>query len=139
MLDKALIQKILDFYSCWQKKTRDSGFTIHKIPNFIDVQEILETTFLASIKYEEGQQIEISVVLATFDEVKDSFHGSAKRIHKLLKPIPFSPESVIKLAPAFDPSFSSIFLQFGFIGLSFDPLKNDTSFFFPIQCYLFTF
>jgi hypothetical protein len=77
-------------------------------PSFRDVKEVFEQVFLASLKCEEGRPIRCSIVLAPPGDVDDPSHRYNKDFRRFATRLPFTAESIAKLAPAFDPLLSSI-------------------------------
>jgi len=107
MFEESVIRKIINCWSADQDHPH-RGRTKRPLPRLFDVKEIIEITFLASIKREEDQPIHVSIVLASPEEVKDPLHRYRREILRFEKPFPFTPDSIAKLAPAFDPTFSSV-------------------------------
>lgn len=72
--------------------------------NHADVKAVLETAFLASLKREEGRPVRFSLVLASPSET----YPATNNIRRFHTAPAFSIESILKLAPAFNPDCSSI-------------------------------
>ena len=107
MFEKSIIKKIIDCWSADQDHPLRHRAN-HPLPNFLDVKEIVETIFLASLRREEELPIHVSIVLASPEEIEDSSHKNRREIRRFKEPFPFTSDSIAKLAPAFDPAFSSV-------------------------------
>lgn len=73
MFDESLIRKIIDCWSADQDHPHRDRAN-RPLPSLLDVKEIVETTYLASIKREEEQPIHVSIVLASPEEIEDPSH-----------------------------------------------------------------
>lgn len=78
------------------------------LPNLPDVKEVIETSFFASIKREENRLSYFSVVLASSEDLSEQPHRYRYELQHFRTPLPFTVESICKLAPAFDPNRSAI-------------------------------
>jgi hypothetical protein len=107
MIEESIIRRIIDYWAADQAHSR-RGRAQRPLPSFEDVREVIETTFFASLEREEDWPIRFSVVLASPSEFDDASHQYHRDLSRFVTPIPFTVDSITKLAPAFDPALSSI-------------------------------
>lgn len=107
MTDPTLIEEVLD---AWQRDQehplRDR--TKRPIPSVQSVRNFIDVAFFASLKQEEGRVVRFSAVLVSESEVRDASNRARTNILAFDEPIPFTPPSVAKIAPAFDPDLTSV-------------------------------
>ena len=107
MIEESIIKRIINHWADAQAHPH-RGHAQRPLPRFEDVREVIETTFFASLEREEDRPIRFSVVLASSSELDDASHQYHRQLSRFVTPIPFTVDSVTKLAPAFDPALSSI-------------------------------
>jgi DisA bacterial checkpoint controller nucleotide-binding len=107
MIEASIIKYIIDSWAADQAHPRRDRAQ-RPLPSFEDVREVIETTFFASLEREEDRPIRFSVVLASPSELDNASHQYHRELSRFVTPVPFTVDSITKLAPAFDPAFSSI-------------------------------
>jgi hypothetical protein len=107
MIEESIIKQIINYWAADQAHPH-RGHAQRPLPRFEDVREVIETTFFASLEREEDRPIRFSVVLASPSELDDASHQYHRQLSRFVTPIPFTVDSITKLAPAFDPALSSI-------------------------------
>jgi hypothetical protein len=107
MIEESTIQHIIE---CWAADQAHQGHdrVQRPLPNLHDVREVIETSFFASIKREETRLSYFSVVLASPDDLSEQPHRYHYELQRFGTPLPFTVESICKLAPAFDLNRSAI-------------------------------
>lgn len=108
MFEEAIIRKIIEAWSADQAHPyRDRKQK--PLPDPQDIRAILETTFLASIRQEEGRPITFSITLLykDFNEEEERRSGHRYMIMPFNVSIPFTDDAVAKIAPAFDSKSTS--------------------------------
>jgi hypothetical protein len=107
MIEESIIRRIID---CWaaDQAHPSRGHAQRPLPSLEDVQEVIETTFFASLQREENRPLRFSVVLASPSELDDASHRYRRELSRFVTPLPFTVDSITKLAPAFDLVLSSI-------------------------------
>lgn len=106
MFEDRLIQKILDAWIEKRNSARRQRITV-AIPRYELIKNLVETAYLASIKTEEGRPLRFALVLA--DPDTSGYTGNIPvSVLRFGSPLQFSVESIVKLAPAFDPRISAI-------------------------------
>lgn len=111
MFEQKLIEEIVEAWELDQKHpNRDRKKK--PIPSIRDVKEILEQSFLASLKREEEKPI--SFYLAHLDknnvEIEAEQTGHKQLVITFENQIPFTVEGISKIAPAFDPDISALII-----------------------------
>lgn len=107
MIEDQIIQQILHTWSLDQDHPH-KGRQKKPIPSFKHVKEIIEKTFLASLKREEERSIRFGIVLAKSNEIeRGELHSSESILHLKAK-LQFTVETISKIAPALDPNRCSI-------------------------------
>ncbi|MGN7612659.1 putative sensor domain DACNV-containing protein [Magnetococcales bacterium HHB-1] len=101
MFDHHIIEQVIEL---WHEGSDGES---QRLLDFDQVKHIMETVFLASLKREEDRPVQVSVGLLYPGEIQESHHG-AFMLLELEKETPFSVDSLIKLAPAFDPTTTTI-------------------------------
>ncbi len=113
MFDKAIIQKIMD---SWITDPIDSNSaalteeTPHRMPiSQEDVEFLVETAFLASLKKEEDHPVTFSLVFLNKKRATKAFSDPRRKqlIVTFEHRIPLTVDSLSKIAMAFDPRFTS--------------------------------
>ena len=107
MIEESIIRRIIDCWAADQAHPR-RGHAQRPLPSLEDVQEVIETTFFASLQREEDRPLRFSVVLASPRELDDASHRYRRELSRFVTPLPFTVDSITKLAPAFDLVLSSI-------------------------------
>ena len=107
MIEESIIKRIIDYWAADQAHPRRDRAQ-RPLPSFEDVREVIETTFFASLEREEDRPIRFSVVLASPSEIDDASHQYHRELSRFVTSVPFTVDSITKLAPAFDPALSSI-------------------------------
>src|ERR1043166_8174023 len=107
MIEASIIKCIIDSWAADQAHPRRDRAQ-RPLPSFEDVREVIETTFFASLEREEDRPIRFSVVLASPSELDDASHQYHRELSRFVTPLPFTVDSITKLAPAFDLVLSSI-------------------------------
>lgn len=107
MFDESVVRKILNCWFADQADLRRERVQ-RQLPALSDVNEILKVTFLASLEREESRETRVSIVLASPQEIEDLSHRYRRDIRRFNESLPFTVDSVAKLAPAFDPALASI-------------------------------
>jgi hypothetical protein len=129
MLDESIFQEVIN---AWKQSDRlfSPKISPDKPPKFLpvkmaggselpvmapeieDVRVILEKLFLISLKREEDRPIKVSIALLdeSIFEKEESYIEPSGILIRLRARLPFSIESVIKLAPAFDYASTSLAL-----------------------------
>ncbi|MBF0623014.1 MAG: hypothetical protein HQL54_13930 [Magnetococcales bacterium] len=97
MFDHHIIDQVIEL---WEKD--NSGDSSR--PRFRHVKQIMEIVYLAGLKREEERPVQLCVALAQSDTFPDWGLSGEQMVVKLEKRLPFSVDSLVKLAPAFDPS-----------------------------------
>ena len=107
MIEESTIKHIIE---CWatNQAHQGRGRAQRPLPNLPDVKEVIETSFFASIKREENRLSYFSVVLASSEDLSEQPHRYRYELQHFRTPLPFTVESICKLAPAFDPNRSAI-------------------------------
>ncbi len=105
MIEDSIIKRIID---CWAADQTHPHRVQRPLPNHAEVKNVVVVSFLASLKREEDRPIRFSIVLASPDELTGQPHRYRYEIQYLAAPLPFTVESISKLAPALDPSRSAI-------------------------------
>jgi hypothetical protein len=120
MFEEAIIQEIIEAWSADQAHPyRDRKQK--PLPDPQDIRAFLETTFLASIRQEEGRSITFSITLLNkdFNEEEERRSGHRYMIMPFNVSIPFTVDSISKIAPAFDSKTTSLIVA------SKDKLKSE--------------
>ncbi len=108
MFDKAIIQKIMD---SWIADPVDSKETVSPASPFSpeDIEFLVETAFLASLKKEEDHPITFSLVFLSKRRAARAFGDPDRKqlIMTFEQSFPLTVDSLSKVAPAFDPRFTS--------------------------------
>lgn len=107
MFEDALIKTILEYWSADQAHA-PADRVVRQPPVFSDVKELLEVAFLVSLEREENRETRVSIVLTSPQEIEDPSHRYRRDIRRFTESLPFTVDSVAKIAPAFDPAFASI-------------------------------
>ena len=108
MFEETLIRQIIDAWHADQSHP-NRGREQKPLPDFGDVRVLIETAFLASIRKEEERPITFSITLLQKDNMKQKLTpGRSQIIMSFNENVPFSPDSVTKLASAFDPMTTSL-------------------------------
>jgi sensor domain DACNV-containing protein len=105
MIEESIIKQIIDYWAADQAHPRRDRVQ-RPLPSFEDVRDVIETTFFASLEREEDRPIRFSVVVASPSELDDGVRF--RELSRFVTTVPFTVDSITKLAPAFDPAFSSI-------------------------------
>jgi PAS domain S-box-containing protein len=96
LFDTHIIRQI---YSLWQQAgNRDAGQL-----SFQKLKIIMEMVFLAGIQNEEGEEVRLAVSLFESDNFPDKGPSSDHTVVRFEKPLPFSLDSLTKLAAGIDP------------------------------------
>lgn len=104
MIDYQIIKKIIDVWNDDQNHPYRERSTINL--NFEHVKIMVETAFLASLKREEDRPIRFAIILTNSDLVEKSRDPIS--FLNFPSPLPFTVDTLTKLAPAFDPEMSAI-------------------------------
>ena len=111
MFDQTIIEKILRTWKLDQNhqyREREKK----PIPSFDDVKEILEQSFLASLKREEEKPISFCLAYLSKDNIEKEAQKNRKQlIIEFENEIPFTVEGISKIAPAFDPKISALIID----------------------------
>lgn len=107
MFDREIVDKILKAWSADQSHPH-RGRAQKPLPDPDDTRVILETAFLASIRREEEKPIKFSLALLYKSLVEKETSGQNQNVMPFSNSLPFSDNSITKIAPAFD--FSRTFL-----------------------------
>jgi hypothetical protein len=112
MFEDRIIQDIID---AWQHDQDHPGRERRQvpIPDFDSVRVLIETAFLASLKREEDRSIPFSLSLLQRDEIDEEQRtsGRSQLVMNFEITEPLSVESILKLAPAFDPDMTSLAVE----------------------------
>lgn len=109
MFQDGIFEKILEVWKLDQEHPlRDRRKK--ELPSLADLRVIIETSFLASLKREEGRSLSFAVVLLPKHKVEEEFKTSGRKqlIFNFDESLPFIESSIIKLASAFDPRISAL-------------------------------
>ena len=113
MFDKALIQKIMDSW-IFDPIDTESGSFVEEPSRTVrisreDVEFLVETAFLASLKKEEDRPVTFSLVFLSKKRAVKSFASYIRKqlIVTFEESIPLTVDSLSKVAMAFDPRFTS--------------------------------
>jgi hypothetical protein len=108
MFDKAIIHKIMD---SWIIDTADARDASPGRPPFMqeDVEFLVETAFLASLKKEEDRPVTFSLVFLSKKRAARSFADQKRRqlIMTFEQSLPLTVDTLSKIALAFNPRFTS--------------------------------
>lgn len=105
MIEDRIIEQIIQHWTA--NKTGPKYDTNRPAPDFGDVKEVVEKSFLASLRREEDRTIRFRVCLITKYEL-ENFPQYRHELRTLCPPQFFSEEILIKLSPAFDPAQSAL-------------------------------
>lgn len=108
MFEETIIQSIID---AWVADQVHPGRDREQKPSptHQDIRTILETTYLASLRHEEGRPIAFSITLFTKDSVdKELSRGRKQIIMTFKESLPFAVDALTKIAPAFNSFTSSL-------------------------------
>ena len=108
MFDKQIIDDILEAWLADQSHPH-RGRAQRPLPDPADLKSIMETVFLASIQREEEKPITVSITLLPrdFSDEANRYSGRKLIVH-FSEAIPFSVQSIKKVAPAFNAVVSSL-------------------------------
>ena len=75
-----------------------------------DLQVLIETTFFASLRKEESESINFSIAFISREEIDrlHAKHGKIQVVLKFERPLFFDPDSITKLANAFDKNTTAL-------------------------------
>lgn len=109
MFEDTIIQEIIDAWSADQAhpyKDRKQK----PLPDPQDTRIVLEKAFLASLKREEEKPITFSITLLNRDCVdkEEKFSGRKQLIKVFTENLPFTVDTIVKIAPAFSPKTTSL-------------------------------
>ncbi|MBF0308184.1 MAG: hypothetical protein HQL56_01485 [Magnetococcales bacterium] len=97
LFDSSIIQQVIEL---WRMANPDG----QAVPLSIDqVQTIMETVFLAGLKWEEGRPVRACVALVPPHSLPTQEWQGGQVVLAFDKPLPFTIETVVKLSPAVDP------------------------------------
>lgn len=109
MLEQKLVDEIL---AAWEFDQNFPGRDRKKkpLPVAPDIKEILDKSFLASLRREEEKQITFCLAYLNKDDVQSETRVTSYKqlIVSFEKEIPLSVDGIAKIAPAFDPSISAL-------------------------------
>lgn len=109
MFDKAIIEQIMD---SWVSDPVEPGATaIPDIPfSREDIEYLVETAFLSSLKKEEDRPITFSLVFLSKKRAAKAFGDPTRKqlIMTFDQSFPLTVDSLSKVSPAFDPRFTSL-------------------------------
>lgn len=107
MFSRNLIQQIIEVWVNDQNHPHRERREL-PLPDYDFVKQIIEISFLASLKREEERPLNFGVVLSSPEEAFDSLSdlNPPDRILQFENPKIFSVDSICKLASAFDPTLS---------------------------------
>jgi hypothetical protein len=111
MFEKNIFEKII---RAWELDQNHPLRNRHKkrIPEINQLSTIIETAFLASLKREEGYPITFSIALLLKEDIeKELSTGLRQVILAFDKRLPFTVESITKLAAAFDSRTSALIIE----------------------------
>jgi len=112
MLEEEIIKEIIGAWAEDQSNPLRRR-TIKPLPDFKDMRVVVETSFFASLKREEGEFVRFSITLLPEDltetEIQSYFHQQL--IETFDKPIIFDDNSVSKIANAFDYRTTSLIVM----------------------------
>lgn len=83
------------------RRVRNSVLYNCNLPEETDVQEIVETCYLASIRQEEGRPIRCTVVICNASDIRNS-RNSRNQIYEFDNVLEFNSETISKISPAYD-------------------------------------
>jgi hypothetical protein len=95
MIEESIIRRILDYWAVDQAHPH-RGHAQRPLPSLEDVQEVIETTFFASLQREEDRPLRFSVVLASPSELDDTSHQYRRELSRFVTPLPFTVDSITK-------------------------------------------
>jgi hypothetical protein len=109
MLEDRIIKSVIDAWSL------DQAHPLHErmhvpVPPFHQVKTVIETAFLASLEREEDRPIHFALVMADPEIGKRLSHVKrpSEYLLHLQGALPFTVDSIAKLAPALDPGSSAM-------------------------------
>lgn len=79
-------------------------------PSASRVRSILETVFVAGLQKKEEFPIQISVTLLEYPSMVEEVSAYDSQLLRFEEPFPFDPETLVSLAPSFDPINTSLLL-----------------------------
>lgn len=108
MFESQLFDEILSAWVAYGRRLNHQEM-LSDVPRPEDLRELLEVTFLASIRQEEGRSLQFRIVFAG----ETSTAGAERKwpwVNPLMfaEPLPFSPATIGKIALAFDQDLSAL-------------------------------
>lgn len=101
LFDNKIVKQI---YSLWRKNdTNDNKDSV----SFKNLKTILEMVFLASIQKEENEATKLTVSFIDYKYFHENDIDNTNRVFRFKQPLPFTLDSLVKLAPGFDPETTS--------------------------------
>lgn len=117
MFERILFEQIQEIWKFEQVRCNESDKK--SPPEFGAIRAVVETAFLASLKKEEGQPLEFSLVLVTQEEIEATnqiYSHPTQVIMRFHQPLPLDVESITKIAGAFDKATT---------GLAVEPAQSE--------------
>ncbi|MBF0623591.1 MAG: hypothetical protein HQL82_02170 [Magnetococcales bacterium] len=102
MFDDSIVMRILDL---WQ---REAGADCCFAPSFPHLKSVLETVFVASIRRKEDKAIQLGVSLLLSAALLDTAESHGSMAVTFHRPLPFTVDTLVSLAPSFDPVTTSL-------------------------------
>lgn len=101
MFDDRIIEQVIELWG----ETRGEAYPL----SFDHVRTIMETVFFSGLKREEDRPVHVSVSLVDPDEFpRTAARAGENVVLHLERTLPFNVDAMVKLAPAFDPSTTSM-------------------------------
>jgi len=112
MFEDQIFKKILEAWKVDQEHPY-RGRKKKPLPSISELKAIVEISFLASLRKEEGKQITFAVALLPRDKVQEEekISGRKQLIFNFNETFPFTESSIVKLASAFDPKNSALIIS----------------------------
>lgn len=109
------LELLKQIQNVWESERKRCNAPIKVCPGIEDLRVMIGTAFFASLKREEGNPISFSLALITEQEINDGsswsdeFKNQVKM--KFPKPLPFTVETISKLAQAFDMNCNALAVE----------------------------
>ena len=107
MIDPKIVERIIETWHRDQEHPH-RGRVKRPIPSVPLLKAFIEAAFYASIEKEEGRPLAFSAILVGEHDATDPSLPYRTEVVRFGRPIPFTASMIPKIAPALDPSLSSL-------------------------------